>query len=166
MAKEKQEETRNTRINKGNQEMRTEEVFLTVLRENLLFMKHQETQRMWVANIFVAIVAGTLAYLAKLELNEIPWFIPLFFLIISLFCFFVTLKLNKVFDETKKATLKIFDDKKISLGKETKWKEYVLTLKVEGRWWKHLKARTLYAGLFALATLASLFFFIYSIIQK
>ena len=140
--------------------MRTEEVFVAILKENLLFMKHQETQRMWIANIFVAIVVGTAAYLTKLDLDKLPWFIPLIFFVISLFCLLVTLKLNKVFVETKNSTENIFKDGKIYLGEQRNWKEYVGMLESKERIWKILRVRYLYVALYIISISAATFLII------
>ena len=136
--------------------MNTEDIFINILKENWLHMRHQETQRMWIANIFVAIVVGTSAYLAKLELEKLPWFIPLIFFTISLFCLLVTLKLNKVFVETKNSTKNIFKDGKIYLGEQRNWKEYVGMLESKERIWKILRVRYLYVALYVIAIAASL----------
>ncbi len=130
--------------------------FVDILRENWLHMRHQETQRMWIANIFVAIVVGTSAYLAESGLEKLPWFIPLIFFIISLFCLLVTLKLNKVFVETKKSTKSIFKDGKIYLGEQGDWRKYVGMLESTKWIWKVLRVRYLYVALYSIAILASL----------
>jgi hypothetical protein len=135
--------------------MRSEEKFMNILKENWLQLRHQETQRTWTANIFIAIVVGASTYLSKTELNNIPLFIPLVFLTISVICLLVTLKVNKVFVETKKSIQNIFKDKKINLGKGQDWKKYVAMLESTGVW-KVLRVRCLYVALYAVAIAASL----------
>ena len=135
--------------------METEEVFINILRENLLHLRHQETQRMWSANVFVAIFVGASAYLGKEGLAELSLAIPVIFFIISLLCLLITLKVNYVFTKTKDAIIKIFDDGKISLGKQQDWEKYVLLLKSTGGW-ECLRVRCLYVALYVLAIMASL----------
>jgi len=161
MAKEEQEGARNTRSDKKSREMRTQEVFLTILKENLLYMKHQETQRMWVANIFVAIVVGTAAYLSQSakSLDDISLFIPVIFLIISLLCLLITLKVNYVFIKTKEASENIFDDGEISLGEQQDWRKYVLLLKSTGIWGV-LRVSYLYVLLYTISISAAIFLII------
>ena len=88
------------------------EIFLRILRENMLYLRHQETQRMWTANIFIAIVVGTLVYSIHVGIEQIPWFIPLAFLIVSTLCFLITMKLSQVFSKTQKSIVHIFEDGK------------------------------------------------------
>jgi hypothetical protein len=134
--------------------MESEEKFINILRENLLFLKHQETQRMWAANIFIAIVVGASAYLGKEGLSHLPLAVPVVFLVISLLCLLITLKVNYVFGRTQAAIKKIFDDKKIYL-EDLDWRKYVLPLDSKGWWWNHVKVRHLYAALYVLAVAAS-----------
>ncbi len=135
--------------------MESEEKFINILRENLLHLRHQETQRMWSANVFVAIFVGASAYLGKEGLTGLPLAIPVVFLIISLLCLLITLKVNYVFAKTKDAIIKIFDDGKISLGEQQDWEKYLLLLKSTGGW-ECLRVRFLYIALYALAIMASL----------
>jgi len=126
--------------------------FIDILKENLLFMRHQETQRMWIANVFVAIVVGFLAYVGKNGLANISWYIYLALTVVSLLCLLITFKLNHVFVKTKDATKEIFDSGKVSLGLD--WKKYTVTLESEGIWGKpFLSVRWLYIALYALFTL-------------
>ena len=135
--------------------METEEVFINILRENLLHLRHQETQRMWSANVFVAIFVGASAYLGTEGVTGLSLAIPVVLLIISLLCLLITLKVNYVFTKTKDATIKIFDDGKISLGEQQDWEKYVLLLKsTDG--WGCLRVRCLYVALYVLAIVASL----------
>ena len=136
--------------------MRSEEKFMNILKENWLQLRHQETQRTWTANIFIAIVVGASTYLSKMGLNNIPLFIPLVFLAISVICLLVTLKVNKVFVETKNSILNIFKDGKISLGEAQDWRKYVAMLESTSRIWKILRVRYLYVALYAVAIAASL----------
>jgi hypothetical protein len=134
--------------------MDEEEKFMNILRENWLQLRHQETQRTWTANIFIAIVVGASAYIGTTGLDEIPTFIPLIFLTISVICLLVTLKVNKVFVETKKSIQNIFKDEKIPLGEEQAWKKYVAMLESTGIW-KVLRVRYLYVALYAAAIIGS-----------
>lgn len=133
--------------------MNTEDIFINILKENWLHMRHQETQRMWIANVFVALVVGVSAYLGKVGLEELSWFAPLAFLIISVLCLLITLKVNHIFGITKDAINAIFDDKKIPLGKG--WGKYVGGLKSKGKW-ECLKVRDLYVILYSIAIVVSL----------
>jgi len=98
--------------------MNTEDMFINILRENWLHMRHQETLRMWSANVFVAVVVGVLAYVSKEGLKELPLFVPLALLIVSVLSLLITLKTNKVFVETKNSIISIFSDGKINLGSD------------------------------------------------
>jgi hypothetical protein len=133
--------------------MNTENMYITILNENWRHMRHQETQRMWIANVFVALVVGVSAYLGKRGLEELPWFVPLAFLIISVFCLLITLKVNHIFEVTKEAISAIFEDEKIPFGKD--WKKYVGGLESKGKW-KCLKVRYLYVILYSIVIVASL----------
>jgi hypothetical protein len=128
--------------------MESEEKFINILKENLLFMRHQETQRMWIANVFVAIVVGFLAYVGKNGLASISWYIYLALTVVSLLCLLITLKVNKVFIETRNAIKNIFNDGKISIGKD--WHKYMLMLESKGIW-KVLRVRYLYVALYVIA---------------
>ena len=146
--------------------MESEEKFINILREDLLHLRHQETQRMWSANVFVAIIVGASAYLGKEGLTGLPLAIPVVFLIISLLCLLITLKVNYVFTKTKDAIIKIFDDGKISLGEQQDWRKYVLLLESTGIWkMKFLRVRCLYIALYAIAIVASLSLIIVVIIN-
>ena len=135
--------------------MDKEEFYLNILKENWIHMRHQETQRMWIANIFVALVVGTSAYLTKSNGTTDSLFIPIVFLIISILCLLITLKLNKVFIETKQATINIFVDKKIFLGDGVNWNSYMGSLQSKGIW-KVLRVRYLYVTLYIIGIVASL----------
>lgn len=132
--------------------MDREEVFLSILKENLLFMRHQETQRMWIANVFVAIVVGFLAFVGK-DLANLPWYLCLALSMLSVLCLLITLKLNYVFVRTRDATRQILDSEGIpSLGKD--WDKYMATLYSKGRWdFPLLKVRCLYIILYSVATI-------------
>ncbi|GAJ18877.1 unnamed protein product, partial [marine sediment metagenome] len=132
--------------------MDEDEVFFNILKENLLFMRHQETQRMWIANVFVAIVAGSLAYIGKEGLVSLPWYVYCALTIISLLCLLITLKLNHVFTKTKDATEEILKAGKIPHLRQD-WKKYMAILHSKGKWNKpFLSVRWLYFALYALAT--------------
>ncbi|MFC1896976.1 hypothetical protein ACFLX8_00180 [Chloroflexota bacterium] len=132
--------------------MNTANIFTNILNENWRHMRHQETQRMWIANVFVALVVGVSAYLGKEGVEELSWFMPLAFLIISALCFLITLKVNHIFGITKDAVSAIFNDEKIPLGKD--WENYVGGLKSKGKW-KYLKVRFLYVILYLIAIVTS-----------
>jgi uncharacterized MAPEG superfamily protein len=145
--------------------MDIEQVYLEISRENWLHMRHQETQRMWIANVFVALVVGVSAYLGKVSLEDITlknitWLVPLAFFIISVLCLLITLKLNHIFEITKDAVIAIFDEKKIPIGEN--WEKYVGGLKSKGNW-KYLKVRHLYLILYSISIAASLIFFGYTL---
>jgi hypothetical protein len=148
--------------------MTNDELFFNIFKENMIHLIHQETQRMWIANIFMSTVAGVVAYLTTTfnseitfcplkiqESNEISWFVPLAFLIISSICLLVTLKLNDVFNEAKKSAIKIFEDEKISLGTYNRL-QYVGMLKSTSIVGKILKVRCLYIALYIIAIIASI----------
>jgi hypothetical protein len=137
--------------------MESEEKFINILKENLLFMRHQETQRMWIANVFVAIVVGFLAYVGKNGLASISWYVYLTLTIISLLCLLITLKLNHVFTKTKDATKAILNSRKVSLGRD--WKRYMVTLESTGLW-KVLKVSYLYDLLYTISISAAIFLMI------
>ena len=148
--------------------MEKEEMYFNILKENWLHMRHQETQRMWIANIFVAIVVGTSAYLTtsgNYKLEDIPIFIPVIFLVISTICFLITLKLNKVFVETKNSTKRIFNKKKISLGKGVNWRNYTGMLESEGIW-RALRVRYLYVFLYGISIATSLSLLVYVCVKQ
>ncbi len=137
-----------------------EDKFISILRENWLHLRHQETLRMWSANVFIAIVVGALAYLGKAGLKE-PGHIPIVFIVISTLCLLVTLKTNKVFVETKNSIINIFQDGKLSLGSQTDWRKYVGMLESTGVW-KILRIRYLYVALYVITIVASGIWLIFS----
>ena len=148
------------------------EIFLRILRENMLYLRHQETQRMWTANIFIAIVVGTLVYSIHVGIEQIPWFIPLAFLIVSTLCFLITMKLSQVFSKTQKSIVHIFEDGKIPLccapdkncptvkekggtAEEKGWRRYMAGIKSEKGIWPILRIRYLYLALYILAMIGA-----------
>lgn len=135
--------------------MDSDEVFLSILKENLAFMRHQETQRMWIANVFVAIVVGFLAFVGK-GLVVVPWYLYLALSMLSLLCLLITLKLNYVFVETRDATRRILDYGKIPcLGKD--WAQYMAILYSKGKWnYRLLAVRWLYIVLYIVAAVGFL----------
>ena len=133
--------------------MNEDSVFIEILRQNWNHMRQQETLRMWIANVFVALVVGVSAYLGKVGLKELSWFVPFSFLMISVLCLLITLKVNHIFGVTKDAISAIFDDEKIPLGKD--WEKYVGGLNAKGKW-KRLKVRCLYVILYLIAIPVSL----------
>jgi len=143
--------------------MNTENMYINILKENWRHMRHQETQRMWIANVFVALVVGVSAYLGKVELKELSWFVPLAFLMISVLCLLITLKVNHIFGVTKDAISAIFDDEKIPLGKD--WEKYAGGLRSKGKW-KYLKVRCLYIILYSIAIPASLILLVFTLANQ
>ena len=133
--------------------MNTEDIYINILNENWRHMRHQETLRMWTANVFVALVIGISTYFSRVGLKELSWFVPLAFFMISVLCLLITLKVNHIFGVTKDAIIAIFDDEKIPLGKD--WEKYVGGLKSKGKW-KCLKVRCLYVILYSITIPASL----------
>jgi hypothetical protein len=129
--------------------MQPDEVFFNTLKENLLFMRHQETQRMWIANVFVAIVVGFLAFIGKEGFMSLQWYGYMALTIISILCGLITLKLNYVFDKTQEATKKLLNDGKIQDLKEV-YKNYLIPLESQGCW-KLLRVRDLYLTLYGFA---------------
>jgi hypothetical protein len=139
--------------------MKTDEVFMNLLKEDMLNLRHQETQRMWIANIFVAIVVGTVVYLTQsFKEKDIPWFIPLIIFVISAICLLITLKLNKVFEETQNSIKNIFNEKKLPLGNDNQWQKYFVPMESTGIW-KCLTVRCLYVILYLVVMVASLILF-------
>jgi predicted Co/Zn/Cd cation transporter (cation efflux family) len=110
-------------------------------------MRHQETQRMWIANVFVAIVVGFFAYLGKNGIASIHWYIYLAPIVVSILCLLITLKLNHVFTKTQDTTKKMLKDTRVSSGQD--WRKYVVTLESKGCW-HTLQVRWLYITLYAL----------------
>ena len=131
--------------------MNENSVFIEILRQNWNHMRHQETLRMWIGNVFIAIVVGALAYLGKAGLKE-PGYIPFVFITISMLCLLMTLKTNKVFVETKNSIIQIFKDGKINLGSD--WRKYVGMLESSGIW-KILRIRCLYVALYTITIIGS-----------
>jgi len=112
---------------------------------------------MWIGNVFIAIVVATAAYLGKAvsEGQQIPVFVPIVILMVSLICLGVTLKANKVFVETKKSIINIFQDKKIDLGVDD-WRKYVGMLESRSRFYKILRIRYLYVFLYGIVIATSI----------
>ena len=142
--------------------MDNEQTFIEILRQNWLHMRHQETLRMWIGNVFIAIVVGVLAFLGTKEVEEVPWFLPAALLIISVLSLLMTLKVNEVFSEAQKSIKNIFIDEKIPLGKD--WEKYVGGLKSKGKW-KYLKVRCLYVALYSVAIAASLSLLVWVLVK-
>ena len=131
-----------------------DEALLNILKEHMLFQRHQEMQRMWTANIFIAIVVGTLVYSANLGLENLPWFIPLAFLIVSTICLLITLKLNAVFAKTQDAMKDTFNDISHFAGTGD-WNTYMRGRKSEKELWAILRIRYLYLALYILAMIVA-----------
>jgi len=137
--------------------MNHQNAFIEVLRQNWSHLRQQETLRMWIGNVFIAIVVATAAYLGKAvsEGQQIPVFVPIVILMVSLICLGVTLKANKVFVETKKSIINIFQDKKIDLGVDD-WRKYVGMLESRSRFYKILRIRYLYVFLYGIVIATSI----------
>jgi hypothetical protein len=110
-----------------------EKVFVEILQENWRHARHVESERMWFANIFAAIFAGTIAYLSQVGLSRPPLVL---LIILALFCLLVTIKINAAFGDHIRAIRSIFEDKKIYIGTGTKWRKYIGLPKRKGWWWK------------------------------
>ena len=128
--------------------MENSEVFVDILKENWLHARHIETERMWFANIFAAIIVGATAYLSKAGL-EVP---PLIVLVVfSLFCLLVTIKLNAAFGTHMQAIESIFKDGKIVIGDKDEWRKYMGMPSREGWIWKILSVGKLTLFFYSLA---------------
>ncbi len=133
------------------------EMLLNILKEHMLYQRHQETQRMWTANIFIAVVVGTLVYSINTGFENIPWFIPLAFLIISTICLLITSKLNTVFSRTQNTMENTFKDiSHFKKSKDKDWNNYMWGRKSPGGLWSALRIRYLYLALYTLAIIGSL----------
>jgi len=127
------------------------EVYLSIIKENKEHARHIETERMWFANIFAAIIVGTIAYLSEVGL-EIP---PLIILsLFAVFCLLVTIKLNSAFSYHMKAIESVFKDKKIFLGDKEEWRVYMGMPSREGRIWKLLSVAKLTVAFYTTAIIA------------
>ena len=142
--------------------MNENSVFIEILRQNWNHMRQQETLRMWIGNVFMAVVVATSAYLGQAVSNgeqnftTVPIFIPIVILLFSVLCLGVTIKANHVFVETKNSTINIFNDKKINLGSEVDWHKYVGMLESRSRLGKILKIRIIYVLMYIAVIIASL----------
>ncbi len=141
--------------------MKENGVFIEILRQNWNHMRQQETLRMWIGNVFMAIIIATSAYLGQVvssrqqDLTTIPIFVPIVILVFSFLCLGVTLKANHVFVETKESTKNIFKDKKIDLGNEVDWHRYVGMLESTSKRGKILKIRQIYVFMYIITIIAS-----------
>ena len=143
--------------------MENSAVFIDILKENWLHARHVENGRMWFANIFAAIVVGTLAYLSKVGLEVLPLLV---LLIISIFCLWVTIKANAEFANHMKAIEEIFNDGKIPLGvgEQTEWRKYMgMPLSAKGGIWRILRISIAFIFLYTMTiiTLVSLIVWIW-----
>lgn len=115
--------------------------FIDIMKENWLHARHIETERMWFANVFVAIIAGTAAYLSKKELELPPLPILYILLIISIFWLCLTIKLNAAFGNYIRAIQHIFDNEKIPQVAKAEWRTYMgMPLSAKGGVWKIFRA--------------------------
>jgi hypothetical protein len=103
-------------------QMDNKELFVEILKENWQHARHIETERMWFANIFAAVIVGAIAYLSKVGLEMYPLWVLIGF---AVFCLLVTIKLNAAFATHMKAIESIFSDKKIILGDKEEWRIYM-----------------------------------------
>jgi hypothetical protein len=126
--------------------METEERFVAILHENWINARHQESQRMWFANVFSAIFVGTLAYVSTIKLDELHWLRPSGLLVVSIVCLLVTMKLNRIFDDYKKSIKSILDSGKVNLGlrEDEDWNDYVGMFRSDSlKIWRILRVRCL-----------------------
>ncbi len=148
--------------------METDEVFMNLLRGNWANSRHQESQRMWFANIFSVIFLGVLTYVTKEGLGKLPLLLPLGLFAISIICLLVTLKVNRVFDDYKNSIKNILDDKKIPLGlcEKQSWGKYVGMFKSdEFRRWRKLRVRYLCIALYSTGIAASIALIVLAIVN-
>jgi len=120
--------------------MDKEKVFVEILKENWKHARHVESERMWFANIFAAIFAGTIAYLSQAEFSKPPLVL---LIILALFCLLVTIKLNAAFGGHITAIKNIFNDKKIDIGTKRTWREYMGLPERKCWWWKFCRVSVL-----------------------
>ena len=152
----------------GGGEMNNQDVFIEILMENWRHLRHQETVRMWIGNVFIAIVVAMSAYLGKtlLDITQVPIFVPIVILVVSILCLLVTLKTNKVFKETQNSIINIFEDKRITFENQEDWRKYVGMLQSTNVVWdKILRVRCLYVALYVIAIIASLIWFVFLLIE-
>jgi len=114
--------------------------FIDILKENWKHARHVESERMWFANIFAAIFAGTIAYLSQAGFSRPPLVL---LIILAVFCLLVTIKINAAFGGHIKAIESILDDKKIDIGEEEEWRKYMGLPKRKCWWWKFCRVSVL-----------------------
>jgi hypothetical protein len=107
--------------------------FIDILKENWKHARHVESERMWFANIFAAIFAGTIAYLSQTEFSKPPLFL---LIILAVFCLLVTIKLNSAFRGHIESIRLIFEDGEIAIGTRRTWREYMGLPERKCWWWK------------------------------
>jgi len=145
---------------KEKKKVEPNEFFMNLLKENWANARHQESQRMWFANIFSAIFVGILAYVAQQGLSGIHWLLPSGLLAISVIGLLVTMKVNRVFDDYKQAIKKIFEDKRELLGFNANEKrdDYIGMFKADETCrWRIIRVRYLYIALYSIGIAASLY---------
>ncbi len=134
-------------------------VFIDIMKENWLHARHVETERMWFVNIFAAITVGTIVYLSKMGLEVFPLIVLLLF---SLFCLWVTIKLNAEFGNHMKAIENIFEDGKIPVGKQTEWRKYMgMPLSAMGGKWRILRVGIAFISFYGVVIIALVSFIIW-----
>ena len=132
--------------------MQESNVFIDILKENWLHARQVVNERMWFANIYAVIVVGTLTYLSNVGLELLPLSGLLVF---SLFCLWVTIKLNAELGNHMKAIENIFDDGKISLGEQADWRKYMgMALSFRGGIWKIIRVGPAFISLYTIAIIA------------
>jgi cobalamin biosynthesis protein CobD/CbiB len=142
-------------INDGS----NQNAFLEIFKQNWNHMRQQETIRMWVGNVFIALMVAMSAFLVSRDNLEVPVFVPIVVLVFSIFCLLVTLKTNHVFDETQKSTKNLLNDGKI-VSDLKDWRKYVGMLESKGIW-KLIKIRYLYVALYTAVVGISVAWLIY-----
>ncbi len=126
--------------------------FIDIMKENWLHARHVESGRMWFANIFATIIVGTSAYLSKVGLDVLPLLVLLIF---SLFCLWVTIKLNAEFANHMKAIETIFNDGKIALGDKKEWRKYMgMPLSAKGGKWSIIRVSIAFITFYVVAIIA------------
>ena len=128
--------------------MNEEEFFLNLLKENWINARHQETQRMWFANIFSAIFVGTLAYVAHQRCGGISQYLPYGLLAISIIGLLITMKVNRVFEDYKQSIKNILQNELFHLKDDKRLSYYTGMFTADKTRWKYIKVRCLCISLY------------------
>ena len=113
------------------------EALIAVFEQNWLHIRQKESERIWITNIYVLIVAGVLSFLAFS--GNVSSYVVLFLLILSILNLFFIIKLNAVIEDYTSRIKRIIE--------KLKMEEYA-GLRVRGGIWGWITMDNLFIGFY------------------